>query len=101
MFYHLNRSISFSFDPIGYYYFRCKGTNFSTKFQMNNHFFVQSTIFASKRNKMEQSRFAGLCYFCAYNLKKLLEILNFFKIMTIFALSIKKDWRHRGERLSF
>ena len=27
-------------------------------------------------SKMEQSRFAGLCYFCAYN-KKLLEILNF------------------------
>ena len=22
-----------------------------------------------KRNKMEQSRFAGLCYFCAYNKK--------------------------------
>ena len=36
---------------------------------------------------MEQSRFAGLCYFCAYK-KKLLEILNLKKIMTIFALSI-------------
>ena len=53
-----------------------------------------------KRNKMEQSRFAALCYFCAYNYKKLFEILNFKKIMTIFALSIKKDWRLRGERLS-
>ena len=26
--------------------------------------------------------------------------MNSKKIMTIFALSIKKDWRHRGERLS-
>ena len=49
---------------------------------------------------MEQSRFAALCYFCAYN-KKLLEILNFLKIMTIFASSIKTDWQHRGERVSF
>ena len=39
---------------------------------------------------MEQSRFAELCYFCAYN-KKLLEILNFLKIMTIFASSVNKN----------
>jgi hypothetical protein len=39
---------------------------------------------------MEQSRFAGLCYFCAYN-KKLLEILIFKKIMTIFASSVNKN----------
>lgn len=39
---------------------------------------------------MEQSRFAELCYFCAYN-KKTARNIEFKKIMTIFALSVNKN----------
>ena len=49
--------------------YRCKFTNYIRNMQVKKRKKI-------KRNKMEQSRFAALCYFCAYN-KKLLEMLNF------------------------
>ena len=53
-----------------------------------------------KRNKMEQSRFAGLCYFCS-RIKKSAHNDTTSKKNLIFVPSVETDWQHRGELLSF
>ena len=54
-----------------------------------------------KRNKMEQSRFAGLCYFCIRIKKNQLTMIQLSKKLLTFVPSVETDWRHRGELLSF
>ena len=40
-------------------------------------------------------------YFCSKNEKNSSQMLQLSKIIPIFAPSVEKDWRHRGELLSF
>ena len=50
---------------------------------------------------MEQSHFAGLCYFCSRIKKNQLTMIQLSKKMLTFAPSVETDWQHREELLSF
>ena len=41
-----------------------------------------------------------ICIIFASKIKNQLTMLQFLKLITIFALSVNKNWRLRGERLS-